>query len=165
MRQAQKTYEVETHLQKHRLPKQVLNHLGFLLEKIKGKKRERQAQFEALGFTWFPTAKTFNKGLRIFPNHPHSPTPGFSIPKLPQDQLFWYPPLFFLTICYLTHSQLHYYSPNWFCAGQWQSLYLAPSCISFTAALQAKLHIKKEGCTFTQVTHKPIHFELCIHSK
>lgn len=112
-------YEIGIEDLRHRNPsletqniKEVLNHLGFLLKKIKVKKREGQAQLETLGFTWFPTAKTFNKGLRLFPNHPHSPTLGFSIPKLPQDQLFWYPPLFFLIVCYLTHSYLHYYSPN-----------------------------------------------------
>lgn len=105
----------------------------------------------------------------MIPNHPHSPTPGFSIPKLQQDQLFWYPPLFFLSVCYLTHSQLHYYSPKWFCAPVFHqdigNLYALLARASHLQHPHKKPAYKKEGCIFTQVTHKPIHFELCICSE
>lgn len=125
--------------------------------------------------TRFPIAKTFNKafnkGLRIFPNHPHFPTPGFRIPELQQNQLFQYSPIFLLPcllfqptascITTLLTGFVILYSTR-----TWESFMLPHS--SHLQHPHKEYRIKNiflKGYSFTQVTHKPFHFELSIPSK
>lgn len=114
-----------------------LNNLGFLLEKIKVKREGNKHNLWLWNSHGSQLQKHLTKAWEYSQTTPISPPLDSAFQSFSKINFFGILPSFFVPSAISTHSQLYYYSPNWFCPPVFHKdmgKLCAPSCISLTTS-------------------------------